>query len=211
MSFPFLARFERLHRERPQPMTRHAIVSDNVTCLEQAARLLGQISDAAFTEKRPTFFHSSIGGHVRHNIDHYRNFLAGLPHGRIDYESRERSPRLEEDRACARDAIASIVAALEALQSADLDAPCSVRVNTDTDDASDPDHWSGSTLRRELQFLLGHAIHHHAQVAAMCRIDGVDPEPAFGMAPSTLRHQARERNAEADAIPSIARPSSCAR
>ena len=174
-------------------MTLPAILEDNIACVEQASQLLAQLDAAGYAHRHPAFFNASIGGHVRHNLDHYSNFFRGLPTGRIDYESRERDAAIESDCSAARAALETVATQLAALTSTDIEAGCSVRVNTDSDDASDPHQWSGSTVRRELQFLLGHAIHHHAQVAAMVRTLGVEPPEGFGMAPSTQRHLARQK------------------
>lgn len=171
-------------------MTFPAILADNITSLRQAISLIARLDAGTYTTPHPLFSGSTVGGHVRHNIDHYINFFQGLPTGRIDYENRERDPRAELDPAHASQILGRIAQQLESLANFDIDAPCSVRVNTDSDNADDPDHWSGSTVRRELQFLLGHAIHHDAQIAAICRACDICPPESFGMAPSTLRHRA---------------------
>ena len=48
--------------------------------------------------------------------------------------------------------------------------------------------WSRSTLRRELQFLLSHTIHHFALIGLLLSFHGVEPGEEFGVAPSTLKH-----------------------
>ncbi len=174
-------------------MSLPAILEDNIACVEQATEFLAKLDADRYAHRHPAFFNASVGGHIRHNLDHYTNFFRGLAAGRIDYESRERNPAVEADPAAARAALQTIGTQFAALSPTDIEAGCSVRVNTDSDDASDPHQWSGSTVRRELQFLLGHAIHHHAQVAAMVRTLGIEPAEGFGMAPSTLRHHARQK------------------
>lgn len=172
-------------------MSAPAILDDSIHCLRQAAELARRLGRERFTRRHPAFFSASIGGHVRHNVDHYLNFFRGLGEGRIDYENRERDVRTETDPAFAIERLGEITSRLAELANHDLDAPCTVRVNADSDDATDPAHWSGSTIRRELQFLLGHTIHHDAQIAAICRLEGVEPPPDFGMAPSTIRYRRR--------------------
>ncbi len=51
---------------------------------------------------------------------------------------------------------------------------------------------SSSSLRRELHFLLSHTVHHYALIAMILARHGVEVEPDFGVAPSTLRHWARQ-------------------
>ncbi|CAN5422161.1 hypothetical protein BH23VER1_BH23VER1_11420 [soil metagenome] len=168
------------------------VLADNARCLREAIALLHSLSPEEFVRTHPAFHHASIGAHIRHNIDHFDNFFAGLPGGRIDYDRRARDPETERDPARACRALEAIATRLGSFPLRDLDSPCTIRVNAHSADASDPAHWSGSTVRRELHFLLGHAIHHHALVAAICRSLGHQPSPTFGMAPSSLRHKFRQ-------------------
>lgn len=48
--------------------------------------------------------------------------------------------------------------------------------------------WSISSLKRELQFLLSHTIHHYSLIALALRLQGFEPGAAFGVAPSTLKN-----------------------
>jgi hypothetical protein len=50
-----------------------------------------------------------------------------------------------------------------------------------------------SSVRRELQALSSHTIHHFALMAVTLRAHGLEVDPAFGMSPSTLRYQAGGR------------------
>ena len=54
------------------------------------------------------------------------------------------------------------------------------------------DEWSGSTVRRELQFLLSHSIHHYALIATICHANGFPVPEGFGVAPSTLRYRRQQ-------------------
>ena len=47
-----------------------------------------------------------------------------------------------------------------------------------------------SSLSRELQALSSHTVHHFALIAVTLRAHGVQMDPEFGMAPSTLRYLA---------------------
>jgi hypothetical protein len=49
--------------------------------------------------------------------------------------------------------------------------------------------WSGTSVGRELQFLVSHTVHHYAVIAAMLRPQGVEPGADFGVAPSTLVYE----------------------
>ena len=52
---------------------------------------------------------------MRHNLDHYRLFLAGLGGGFIDYDARDRDSPVERDRGAAAAAVRALVTGLAAL------------------------------------------------------------------------------------------------
>lgn len=161
------------------------LVADNIGYLQQAARLLQSLTDDSYGRSDDATYGSALGGHVRHCLDHYANFLAGLAAGRIDYDARERDPRIEKDRAAA---LARIEEILRALPSVREDRP--VQVKMDCGDDTDPSSWwSDSTIRRELQFLISHTVHHYALIRLILKFQGLDTGPDFGVAPSTLRYQ----------------------
>ena len=58
-----------------------------------------------------------------------------------------------------------------------------------SDDGEDAE-WSQTSVRRELQFLLSHTIHHYALIVAIAVRHGiVDFPEGFGVAPSTLNYK----------------------
>lgn len=72
------------------------VIAANLHCLEQAIELLGRLPEKAFarTEERHA---QTVGPHLRHMLDHYSAFIAGLPGFRANYDARLREPRLESD------------------------------------------------------------------------------------------------------------------
>ena len=50
---------------------------------------------------------------------------------------------------------------------------------------------TGSTFGRELVYAIAHAIHHYALISVMARLLDVRLPPHFGIAPSTVAHEAR--------------------
>jgi hypothetical protein len=66
----------------------------------------------------------------------------------------------------------------------------------DAEAVSLSDIFMQSSASRELQVLSSHTVHHFALIAMTLRMHGVEMDPGFGMAPSTLRYLA-SRNAEA--------------
>ena len=56
---------------------------------------------------------------------------------------------------------------------------------------------SPSTIGREIMYSVAHAVHHYALIGVMGGIIGLKMPPGFGVAPSTLKHQAQSTKAAA--------------
>lgn len=158
-------------------------IAANLDLLKQGEALLRRLRDDVYTHCMPSVFGSSIGAHIRHNLDHYTCFLAGLRDGRIDYTARPRDTRIETDRAHALNEFARLARAFETM-SFFHDV---LRVRSESNPHNAP---ASSSMARELEFLLSHSVHHYAIVAILCRLQGIAVEDGFGVAPSTLRHRA---------------------
>lgn len=160
------------------------VIAANLHCLEQAIELLGRLPESAFA--RVDARHARTAGpHLRHVLDHYSSFLGGLPQFRIDYDARERDPRLETEIPFAIDRLREIVGGLLILDLDLLELPIEVRLESG---GGEPEGWSRSTVRRELQFLLSHTIHHFALIAMVLERHDIPVPEDFGVAPSTLKH-----------------------
>lgn len=160
----------------------------NVHVLRQGADLMRRLDDRVYCN-HALGGRSAIGVHLRHALDFYALFFEGLKTGRIDYDRRARDKRVEQDRAFAIECCEQFETQLLALD--DIDAEVLVKVDVCAD-ASDPDAFSRSTIRRELQSLISHTIHHYALVAYLMRVQGLEPDADFGVAPSTLDYWQRE-------------------
>lgn len=163
------------------------LLEDCCSILNQGASLLLRIPEEFYLYRNPDCFNSSIGGHIRHNLDHYWSFLRGYRDGEIDYDDRARDFDIESNPSSAVDASNGIAKSLASLTDEDLNRD--VCVKTDTGSCALPDdEWSRSTVRRELQFLLSHTVHHYALIAVMCQRQGIALDNDFGIAPSTLKY-----------------------
>jgi uncharacterized damage-inducible protein DinB len=163
----------------------NTLLNANLACLQQGIDLLTRLPEAEYRAPCEALFNSSIGGHLRHNLDHYAAFLAGVGDGEIDYDARGRDRTVEADPAAAIALMRRLQAGLEQLAGCDLDQPLRIRM----DDGGDSS-WSATSLRRELQFLLSHGIHHYALIVAIAGGRGFGDFPEnFGIAPSTLSYQ----------------------
>lgn len=168
-------------------MRLHSLIYALKDSLHQEFTLLEQMTREAYTEPAKGYFSSSVGMHIRHNLDHFASFFQGLALGKVDYESRERRKDLESDPTAAMVSLQQYIEALDAIGS-DKESDLHVR----REDGADvgPDSWLRSSIGRELQFLLGHTVHHNALIAMIADRNGIQLPEGFGVAPSTQRYQA---------------------
>jgi uncharacterized damage-inducible protein DinB len=158
------------------------LLRENMEVLRQGLVLLDRLDDEQFCNGVPALKLAGPGSHFRHVIDFYRRLFEGLAETdaprTIDYDRRERDPRIETERSVCRAAIDALRARLATLER--IDGPVSVRC-----DQLPSAH---STIGRELQGLVSHTVHHYALIAIAARAHGVDPGDEFGVAPSTLAY-----------------------
>jgi hypothetical protein len=155
--------------------------------LAQGTALLLALDDVAYATKLPAAFNASIGGHMRHSLDHFRSLLDGLDAGEINYDARTRDPRIENVRVVALAVTREQLRAFETLDAAWLDRP--VRVRAKVSYAAEESPVACSTVGREIMFCVAHAVHHYALIGVMAGMLGVAVPEGFGVAPSTLEHQ----------------------
>jgi uncharacterized damage-inducible protein DinB len=171
------------------------LVEENRLALEQLQRFLDELSAPAYRHAFGPGGRQSLGKHVRHIIDHYVALLAGAGLGHIDYETRERDARLEEEPALAAVRVAEIRAGLACLTES-ASSPLSLRYPVEGASVS----LSLSTsLGRELAFLTSHTVHHMALLGLLAEQLDIPLPESFGVHPSTLRHwrQQAERDEQA--------------
>lgn len=150
--------------------------------LQQCQQLLVRLSAADYVASRADA--ASIGAHVRHILERFQSFLAGLPDGCVDYDARDRELSLEESPRSAEFALATILRRMGALQ---VDSrPLRVRESVLPDA---PAGEAESTLARELLALVSHTTHHLAMIAMLARPLGYDLDASFGKAASTIIHE----------------------
>ena len=165
------------------------LLQGNLDHLQQAKHLLSQLSDEQYAHANPATGRGRIGAHLRHVVDHYAALVQGLAHGCIDYDARERRRELETSRASMAAALAAVDADLNRLAAR---SPLQgIDVLIDSGEAGQRTR-SSSTLARELQFLACHTVHHYAVIALLLQERGYPVDPAFGVAPSTRKHEAEQ-------------------
>lgn len=163
-----------------------------VDLLAELADVISRLDDRQYAAKPVGVIPSSVGGHVRHCLDHVRALVGAAETGWLDYDRRERGTDVETSRGAALAAIDRLVADLRDLPE---DAPeISVAVQAMMT-AGGPPVLVASSLGREMAFVLSHTIHHNALVGAMVRMLGGDLPPRFGYAPATLAFAGRSARA----------------
>jgi DinB superfamily len=171
-------------------MRQSALIQINVRWLRQSLSLVDRLNDAAYTTSPRGMAPHRAGAHLRHILEFYQCFLEGLPDSHIDYDARRRDVHIEIRRDYAAATIQRIVRALEA--SPELRQERIVWVRMEDCDGAVRDPFMESSISRELQVLSSHTIHHFALIAMTLRLHGVEMDPEFGMAPSTLRYLASQ-------------------
>jgi hypothetical protein len=163
---------------------------DNIALLRQGRALVERLDAALYAGAGETPGRG-IGAHLRHVLDHYTAFLSGLPADVIDYDDRVRGSAVESDRNEGLRRMAEVELGLLGVKPADLDRR--VRVREEAPDDSGLEESSASSVRRELQFLQSHTVHHWAIVALLLAKRGIAVPEDFGLAPSTLRYLERQK------------------
>jgi hypothetical protein len=180
----------------PVVQRREDLITVNIGWLRQAEALLDRISDAAYTAVPAGLAPHKAAGHLRHVLEFYECFLAGLADSHIDYDARKRDLSVETSRQAAQLRIRALIHALKNEPALRTDCVVWVRVE-DSAGSRVPESFLVSSVGRELQVLSSHTIHHFALMAMVLRALGVPVDSDFGMAPSTLRYLASRSNAEA--------------
>lgn len=154
--------------------------------LAQEHALLSLLNDRQYTAPGTGIYKSSIGMHIRHNLDHFAAFFDGVETGRIDYESRQRNHLIEESVDFATNIISEYSTRLDRI---DLPANAKLLVREEDGAPLEDSQWLPTSCGRELQFLLGHTVHHHAIIAMILTEKTLPLPDGFGVAPSTRRHE----------------------
>jgi len=155
--------------------------------LLQGLELLFKLSDRAYSNVLDAPYGASIGSHYRHVLEHFQCVVRSIRAGEINYDARERSPRLETEVTYAAIATCDVLRAIKNYDNGILTRPSKV-VNSVSYGSSEPSVIA-TNVGRELAYCVGHAIHHYAIVRLICSQLGIDVPKEFGVAPSTLRYK----------------------
>jgi hypothetical protein len=173
--------------------TDRELIQSVIETLRQGEILLAEISDESYPRKVVIAFNASIGGHYRHCLDHFNTLLESAAAGDLNYDHRERGTLIENDRFAALNATRELRAGFEKLNpdflARHLNVTCKTSYSTSGSQVSP------STVGREVMYAVAHAVHHYALIGVMGGIMELQLPPGFGVAPSTLMHQAETASA----------------
>lgn len=173
-----------------------AVVKSNIYFLEQGVSLLSSITDDEYSYNNGKYFKSGIGRHFRHIVEHYISLINGYTE-KINYDLRERDLKLETNRKLMISELRNTIDSIETfgLNSELIDKKIEVKSNEGIREGESP--WSVSSIRRELQFLVSHTVHHYALIGLILKTMDVEVPEDFGVAPSTLKHESEQETAKA--------------
>ena len=160
----------------------NSLIQSNIDAMNDGVALLSRLQPEQYTQGYKPAFHSTIGAHFRHVLEHYRCFMTQLESGQFCYDSRQRDQLLECDFEYANRAIIEVTCLLGELESKDLNRQCQLSDRQVIGTVA-------STVFRELLFLQSHTMHHYAIIGAMTRALGAQPADDFGVAIATREHQ----------------------
>jgi uncharacterized damage-inducible protein DinB len=159
-----------------------------VRLLDELTLVISGLTDAQYVYKPVGVMPSSVGGHVRHWLDHVAALVALVETGTLNYDHRERGTPVETERSAALAGIARLAPALRDVTAAQLDLPVEVEILLTADG---PPQTFRSTVGRELAYVVSHSVHHNAIIGVMVQTLGGRVPPRFGYAPSTIAHATR--------------------
>lgn len=134
------------------------IVHQAFTLLEQKRSILKLIKPEDYVKKDPSIFNASVGGHIRHSLDHYHAMISASENngsGVVNYDERARNTDIETNPQAALDQIDRLQRAIRTI---DLDK--SIFVTFMGDEKTFKTYKMKSTVERELSFVSHHAVHH---------------------------------------------------
>lgn len=156
--------------------------------LNQLSGLLDQLSDDNYSSKLKVLNNSSIGMHLRHIVEFYQCLALASDTGVINYDERNRNNLLETDTRYCKQQIEEVIGFLERTTTDQvLCLKCDYSKNAENKELLE----IKTSLLRELQYNLEHAVHHMAliRIGVNALENEIALHPDFGVAASTIRNR----------------------
>lgn len=158
----------------------------SVDILGQIVSVCKQLTDNEFRKPLNLLSKNSIGKHIRHIIEFYDLMLIGNESGAINYDKRSHDKVLEENRVLAIEKLNALGIEILTFKK---DQPLQMSANYSIEEEN-PIAIS-TTLYRELQYNIEHAVHHMAiiKIALLNEFPKIEISKGFGIAYSTIKYQ----------------------
>lgn len=160
---------------------------NNTSLAEEARDVLLQLVDCInqlnfdeYTKKNNLLSNGTIGDHTRHIIELFEQLLSGYDTENINYDTRKRDIRIQENIDFATESIANIITRLDRNDKQLILTTLyfNQEMNIDT------------TYYRELMYNIEHCIHHQAIIKiALLYFGKTEIIENFGMAKSTIEYK----------------------
>jgi len=145
------------------------------------AEILSQLTDFHYTRSLPVLSGATLGGHVRHIIEFFRELENSYQTGQVNYDARLRDQALENDRDFAIQILTEIAEDLKS-DNKTLYLVCKP-------DIAAREFRIETNYERELLYNLEHTVHHMALLKIGIReIAGINLPEHFGVAQATIQY-----------------------
>lgn len=150
---------------------------------------LKEISNSDYNMSHALLMNSSIGQHTRHIIEFFLTITKDDGNGSMSYDKRKRDIRIETSPEFASGVLNEMITNLKNLEQ---DKKMILISQPDSNQADEVQ--LKTSLYRELFYCLEHAIHHMAiiRIAVETLFPKYNLDPAFGIAPSTIKYRKSE-------------------
>jgi hypothetical protein len=183
-------------------MTSHNPCGSGAQLCTYTGDVLSQMASVVqpYVGSRANTYGEHIGAHLRHIIEHYDTLAHALACSEscsnracvVDYDARQRDPRLEADPEVALNRIALLQRAFKAITDPLMER--SVDVHTRGGLQGEHNFSTRSSVARELMFLNSHATHHFAILQGYARQRGETLGAGVGRAPATVAYEQRVKH-----------------
>jgi uncharacterized damage-inducible protein DinB len=161
------------------------IISNSSSILNQLIDLIKSLSREEYTNQLKVLNGSTVGQHVRHVLEFYIEFEKGYKIGTIAYDNRIRNLEFEVNQELVIRELQNII---NQLNNHNLEKDLLLESNHGL---SNKDIVKSKTsCRREIVYVLDHAVHHLAiiKIAMQVAYSHIELNTNLGIAPSTLRN-----------------------
>lgn len=161
-------------------MNNNSLAEEARDVLLQLVDCINQLNFDEYTKKNNLLSNGTIGDHTRHIIELFEQLLSGYDTENINYDTRKRDIRIQENIDFATESIANIITRLDRNDKQLILTTLyfNQEMNIDT------------TYYRELMYNIEHCIHHQAIIKiALLYFGKTEIIENFGMAKSTIEYK----------------------